>query len=221
MMRPDFSRAFVQGRNIEEKNFGSVTFRCHVIGELAIPTGQIIACDPFVFAADVLPFAVQASPGRYPVVLSVASIRDDQRVAYAKLEFRNTPSVRWELALLPGQQSSSLKDDEIFCYPVDSGTGCFMDKYTAELLVKLSDQDENYVQGLMEKMSKTYVDTWDWVDECLDGETGANVITFKSGWGDGCYASYFGYDEDGNITNLITDFAVLDDQEVFNSENEN
>ncbi len=47
------------------------------------------------------------------------------------------------------------------------------------------------------------------VNFCVDEATGANIIAFSSGWGDGCYASYWGYDADGKIACLITDFGVF------------
>jgi hypothetical protein len=33
---------------------------------------------------------------------------------------------------------------------------------------------------------------------------------FKSGWGDGFYATYIGYDKSGNICRLVTDFVVIE-----------
>jgi hypothetical protein len=33
---------------------------------------------------------------------------------------------------------------------------------------------------------------------------------FKSGWGDGFYATYIGYDKAGNICRLVTDFVVIE-----------
>lgn len=38
----------------------------------------------------------------------------------------------------------------------------------------------------------------------------ANAIMFHSGWGDGFYASWFGYDADGNVAALVTDLATID-----------
>ena len=43
----------------------------------------------------------------------------------------------------------------------------------------------------------------------LNDATGGNLVLFSSGWGDGCYASYFGYAADGSLACLITDFDVL------------
>jgi len=39
--------------------------------------------------------------------------------------------------------------------------------------------------------------------------TEANVITFSSGWGDGGYASFWGYDALGDLTCLVTDFNLF------------
>lgn len=37
-----------------------------------------------------------------------------------------------------------------------------------------------------------------------------NIIMFTSGWGDGFYASWFGYDAQGHVAALVTDFTVVD-----------
>ncbi len=42
----------------------------------------------------------------------------------------------------------------------------------------------------------------------VDEESQANVIAFSSGWGDGIYPTYFGYDEQGNVVCAVTDFQL-------------
>jgi hypothetical protein len=37
-----------------------------------------------------------------------------------------------------------------------------------------------------------------------------NAVMFHSGWGDGFYASWFGYDANGDVAALVTDFATID-----------
>lgn len=45
----------------------------------------------------------------------------------------------------------------------------------------------------------------------LDVDMGpGNIIMFHSGWGDGVYASWFGYDAQGHVAVLVTDFQVID-----------
>lgn len=76
------------------------------------------------------------------------------------------------------------------------------------------DVDEDYFETLITEMEKTYVNTWSWVNLEMDPETNANLIAFSSGLGDGCYASYFGFDEKHNPMILVTDFGVFSDDEV-------
>lgn len=216
-MRPNFAKAFIDERTVKTE-YGTNVFKTHYIGELIVPSGSIVACDPFVFFNSV-PFATQIPVGAYPVVLSVADFNDDQRVAYAKLHISDRPAVRWEMALLPHQDASSLKEDEFFGYPVDAGTGCFMDSEAASIfLKKFEDEvfagDYSYSDFVIAEMEKNYVHTWDWANIKTD-ETNANLIAFTSGLGDGSYPSYFGFGIDGKITSLVTDFMVIDDKEVY------
>lgn len=159
-------------------------------------------------------FTLQLAPGRYPVILNVATFDTDQRVAYAALKIAEGKVQHWEMAHVPGQDLSSLEADELFCYGVDSGTGCFMDVLAAQALRKKMDADEHYFETLIAELDKTYVDTWSWANVEMDPDTHANLIAFSSGWGDGCYASYFGFDDAHNALILITDFGVFLDEEV-------
>src|SRR2546422_3104174 len=97
------------------------------ICDLALPTGRLVACDPFVMW-DTKPFTTKFPIGAFPVVLSVAEIETDRRVAFATLRFQNDDPVRWEMLMVPGQNVKDLKEGEMFGYGVDSGTGCFMDE---------------------------------------------------------------------------------------------
>jgi hypothetical protein len=40
----------------------------------------------------------------------------------------------------------------------------------------------------------------------VDSRSGLNFIACNSGWGDGCYPSFYGYDDTGEICVLVTDF---------------
>ncbi|MDB9527506.1 DUF4241 domain-containing protein [Oscillatoria sp. CS-180] len=53
-----------------------------------------------------------------------------------------------------------------------------------------------------------------WANFCIDENTGANVVAFNSGWGDGGYASYWGYGADGEIACLVTDFELFRSNKV-------
>src|SRR5262245_58885945 len=90
------------------------TIRTEAIAILNVPSGDIIASYLF-FGTLTHPLVRRVPPGRYPVSLSL--IRENSQawesVAAAKIEFVSTQPVSWELALIPGQDLSSLKPGEI------------------------------------------------------------------------------------------------------------
>lgn len=206
-MTVDYSNAFVDGFAVET-DYGPSTLRIHRIGDLAVPTGFLVACDPFV-NFDATPFSSPVPPGTFPVELSVVDFGDgDQRVAFARVRVNESIPVSWRMALTEGQDPKSLEDGHFFGYPVDSGTGCFMDAETSVHFDKKLD-DSSYTDLMMAEMEKNYRHTWDWANFSFDGTSG-NLITFKSGLGDGVYPSFFGHDDQGRIAELLTDFIVID-----------
>jgi hypothetical protein len=182
------------------------------MGLLDVPTGEIVAADPLV-TPDRPPFARKVAPGRYPVVL----YRAQGRTALAMLRFASGAPVRWELATVAGQDVATLKDDEIFGYPVDAGTGCFMDKAAYPLMLEREKREIatgaanfNYYDDVL---AKDYPGERDgeFVLHVPLPESPLNVAVFSSGWGDGFYASFWGLDASGEPLVLMTDFGVLED----------
>jgi Protein of unknown function (DUF4241) len=225
---PDYSRAFHDGVGIEhvhQTDTGHVvehyTLRLYTLGELVVTSGRILACDPMLMC-ETPPFADTVPPGRYPVVLSVAETPSgDQRVAYALLRLSERVAVRWEKATPHGQALSARTSGEAFGYSVDFGAGCFMDSDVPHELVaqeaaraEAMDESDQFYARLDDMGVKTYVPTWSWADLPVDEPTGANIITFSSGWGDGYYFSYWGYDAADQRVALVTDFSVLAPSEL-------
>lgn len=187
---------------------GPALLQVHELGQLILPTGGIVACDPFAFP-ETKPFPLNVPPGQYRVTLSVAHTpRHYQRVAYAMVSLSDRPALRWKMALLPGQNTNTLEPDQFFGYGVDAGTGCFMDASIASVLAQRMWNHDDWDKDLIMEMEKTRVPSWDWLNATIDPETGANLIAFSSGWGDGAYPCYWGYDAEGNVVNLITDFCL-------------
>lgn len=188
----------------------------HHIGDLWLPSGELVASDPFV-SLEAQPFKVPLPRGAFAVVLSIAQIgagpeiATDQRVAYAIVRFKQSHPVSWEMLTAGTQDLSTLKEGEIFGYPVDSGTGCFMDRAAARTLEKAFGEQESFFEVILAEMEKTYRHTWSWLDMKFgDG----NLIAFSSGYGDGLYASYAGRDADDEVSVVVTDFAVVPDEKM-------
>src|SRR6202012_2975853 len=137
---------------------GGVTLTHQSVGELSLPTGQLVASDPFV-CPEQAPFVQPLPPGTYPVALSVAQIDDDQRVAFAILRLKPGSPVRWEMLTVGEQNTDELNEDEFFGYPVDAGIGCFMDRSVGKSLTAAMDADADFCDTLFVEMEKTYRNT--------------------------------------------------------------
>ena len=211
MKNPDFSISFQAGKRFDPK-LREIILTPSKIGELVLTSGKLIACDPLTYP-DTEPFAADLIPGSYPVILSVAHYqKDSSRVAYAMLRLSEQTPIRWEMATRPGEDLSSLSEAEGFGYAVESGTGCFMDMDAAQVIdasLEAETFEDSLGGKLLEALEKNYKPTWDWAVLRVDDSTEANVIAFTTGWGDGAYPSYFGYDAEDNIVNLVTDFGLF------------
>ncbi len=212
MNDPNFLYFFQSKQKVSSIKNGFI-FNQYNIGELVLVSGKLVACDPLVFP-DSVPFTTHLTPGRYPVILSVAQNLEsnDCRVAYAVIELSKKHPVRWEMATVPGQDISLLNEGKIFGYGVDSGTGAFMDwevgKIIDSSLINEEEFEDSYPGQLLDLLEKNYHPTWCWANMPVSELPEANAIAFSSGWGDGFYATYFGYDTDNNIVSVVTDFCV-------------
>ena len=193
-----------------EKPMDDMTLRVQKLADLNLPTGKLVASDAFVMM-DPQPFELTVPAGVFPVMLSIAHYVDDQQVAFASIRFGDSVPVRWEMLTVPGQNPDELQPEEIFGYGVDSAIGCFIDAAAALALEEKLSDESNFFEEMIEMMCRTYVDTWSWLEVPL-GE--GNLVAFTSGCGSGLYASYAGYDAEGKLAVIVTDFAVvpLDDE---------
>lgn len=170
------------------------------VGELRVPTGCILVGDPGTtdFAAPASPLALRAPTGVFPVEVALATFdAGDTRVACARVRFADRPATKWEAALFEGDVAGP---DAEAAYGVDCGTGCFYDAAAC------GEVDEATSAAWLAALRRNAVDTWSWHVAKVGH---ANVVMFSSGWGDGFYGSYWGFDEYGEVVELVTDFDVL------------
>jgi hypothetical protein len=194
----------------------NVAISTHQIGELILTSGRIVACDPLVGPDTRYRFKKIVKPGRYPVIVSVADFHPagDTRFACAMLRISHASTVRWEVAVINEPDTS--RTDDRTTYGVDAGTGCLVDLDAAQILEDLFPQEdkfEEFCDSVFAEMEKNSFGkhplTAGWANMQVSNDSEANIITFSSGWGDGGYASFWGYDAAGNLTSLVTDFALF------------
>lgn len=197
------------------------------IGEINLPTGKIIASDPFL-TDNVQPFSRTVDPDKYPVNIYIIEIQPEHyRVAFAKIKFKNEKATNWILAVSDDmnlEELTSLKENEYFGFPVDAGLACFLDASTNQIYSKKLDDyyanqpDANYYDDLLAKEFKEYSSynkysskNGDWNNHIVVKDL--NVIMFSSGWGDGYYPTFWGYNDSKETVELTIDFMIDLDEE--------
>lgn len=199
------------------------------LGELNVTTGNIVVCDPLAYLGDTSPLVKKIQPGLYPVRVAIAKTAEiGERYALAKLEITKNKSIKWELAVTKEteKKAKDLKEDEYFGFPVDAGLGCFCDSMTQEQYAIFMDSFLNEHEGA--NMYNDYFaerfkvnalnqddpnDIGDWLNYYVPN-TKNNIIMFHSGFGDGYYPAYWGFDSDGHVASLMIDFQVFGDDKL-------
>lgn len=169
---------------------------------LELPEG-VGTADPYQLSAGLAPFAAAVAPGVYPVELAKVRFGDGVGVAAAKVTISQEPVVSWQLALRPGQDTALLGDGEFHGFRVDTG------------LAGLVDVD---AVPAFEARLKDGEDPFDEPEDDLihtpKPVSGANVIAFSSGWGDGAYPTWVGLAEDGAVAAFVVDLLVVRGGEI-------
>lgn len=191
------------------------------IGLLNVPTGEIVCTDP-MYKELGLPQNWSVEPGKYPVCIYIALQGDfESRVAYAELTFSDAAITSWEMSLIPEQ----LLEDDFEkmmngMYPVENGLSSFSDYVTWKNYCKKVEAfyeahpDGNFYYDKLDSLFRANHDTpkssrgEDWINYKIN-ET-ENIIQFGSGWGDGLYPRYVGFDKHKKPVKFITDFIQLD-----------
>jgi hypothetical protein len=197
-----FATAFAAGTRFTDEG-KTIEMSTRVLGTLDVPSGRLVACDPFTteFAPPSPGFARTAPTGVFPVEVAIARFENgDQRIACARVRFASPDerAVKWEPAFGEGQ--GPFEDGSLPGYGVDAGTGCFFD------CAAVGDVGETDPDEWLVAFQANQVDTWSWH---VTAPEKASVILFSSGFGDGIYTSYWGFDASGAIVELVTDFEVL------------
>lgn len=218
-MRYQRFREFEDGETVAGLGYDIVIERRN-LGRLHLPTGELVACDP-LNDIETEPFDTVLEPGTYAVVLFAASMRDETLSAYAMLEVDEGEPIRWETATVGGNTGSPFDPYETGGYPVDGSLGCFMDAQTAKALMDYSHNvmpdDDEFRRALRGRVRRRLKRGYGWANVNLKHDAKVpqasedlNVVAFDAGYGPGLYSTYLGWNEDGEVSRIVTDFEVLD-----------
>lgn len=204
--------------------FDSADYSLLELGNLTLPTGRLIVADPLCclgMGLNKIPaFSLETPRGSFPVTISVAAGTEyGDRYMAARLAFNNNRAVRYELALKGDENAADLEEDEIFGFPVDTGLACFCDQSTEERYEEFLEEwredypdgnhYDDFFAGIFKKSHDAHPEYQreggDWINWTVpDGED--NIIMFSSGFGDGVYPCYWGFDADDRLCRMVVHF---------------
>ncbi len=192
------------------------------VGTVDVPSGMVIVADPlcYLFGEHVIAPVLdkQIPSGSYPAEVSI--YRDEMigvRMCTARLKIKDTAAVRYELAKpVPGTAAAHLKDGDMSGFPVDAGLMCFIDadgaKDYAEFLGKWHKENpgknhyDDYFAAFFAESDKKLPayqrEGGDFI-EWANPDTGKRMVQISSGLGDGFYQCFWGYNEGGEVCELI------------------
>ena len=195
------------------------------IGEVNLPTGEILTCDPLVELGEAKTYIQKTPVGKFPVKICVVPSEDyGDRYACVKVEFSKNKPVVYELAVTGNEEEmDEAKEDEYYGFGVDTGMGCVADKKTQDEYVKywkkLEEEEgadnpyddifEELLEESFKKSPKYQRDCGDWTNFIIPNSD-LNIPVFASGWGDGYYPFYFGYDEKGELCGFYIHFIDIE-----------
>lgn len=212
-----------------EKKISKANLDTLEIGTVTFPTGTILACDPLIELEDALPYIQNVPSGTYPVTICVSlSEYLGDRYACVKVAINENKPLYYDLGVVGNEDlDEELEEDEYFGFFVDAGMGCILDVKTQEAFQtywkqrcnkeKDIDPYNDLFCDLLEENYTAYPkyqrEGGDWLNWTVP-ETDLNIPIFASGWGDGVYPTYFGYDAEDKICGVyILFFDVAEDAE--------
>ena len=197
-----------------KNQIGEMPVDCINIGTVHLPTGEVFACDPLVELEDAPSYLQKAPVGRYPVEICVVpSKRYGDRYACVRVKISNRKPVVYEMGMTGKENlEEELQDGDFFGFGVDAGMACIADKKAQQAYwdywQKRCEQEEDidpYNDLFCDVLEESFAENptyqregGDWANWTVP-ETDCNIPIFASGWGDGEYPCYFGYDEQNNL----------------------
>lgn len=192
-------------------------------GSLYVPSGRLVACDPFAFLQRGNNPLVLVPPGKYPVTVTLADVspaldRSHIREAYTTLRIaEGKDSYRRALPLArEGELRPVLNDGEFIGFSVDAGTACLIDDWASANCMPSS--DSWYGELFDNDRHDCWFKRMDDPDHLREGlanillplaRNGENTVIVHSGWGDGKYPVVGSFDTADRLIAVHIDFGVV------------
>jgi hypothetical protein len=201
---------------IEPKGVHAWRLRVLDLGLLRVPSGKLLACDPFAGMPDGV--IADVPKGDYPVKVSIADVSDAQdgshnREAYLSVVIASGEAASHRPVVPPKEKL--LLPDHFYGVNVDAGTVAFVD---AEAVRKLMPKGNWYNELFENGRGDSWFAQMDSDSPLPKGYAnivlplarhGENLILAHSGWGDGFYPVIGVYDSNRRLLSVHVDLQVV------------
>ena len=196
------------------------------IGPCSIPTGHVLVRDPLAYLIDRInePYFQTAPTGTFTAEVCVVAPDefDCARYAAVRLRFSDDQAVRFEEALIGNENIVELEEDQFFGFNVDAGLCSICDKEVHLAYCDFNEQwnkdnpglniYNEYFAPLFAESYKQHPeyqrDSGDWINWNIPN-TDYHLPMFQSGFGDGAYPVYWGFNDKGDICQLVVQFIDI------------
>lgn len=220
-----FAKSEFQGKKLFLFSMGTVTF----------PTGKIIVCDPLVYLdKNTVPYREKVPVGTFMLETLAAEMEEGNfRYIATRIRFAEEEAAYYELALTGTEDLSDWKNFDYIGFAVDAGLATVADVKVRDAYCKFeSDWYEKNPEGniyddfFADIFAKSYEaaprfqrEGGDWINFTIPG-TSYRFPMIQSGFGDGCYPVYFGYDRAGNLCRMVMEYICCEPEEEYTPEEE-
>ena len=117
------------------------------MGEIVIPTGNIMVRDPLVYLhQEELPYFIKVPTGKFPLTTLVVEVDEGHhRYVATRVKFTENKAVSYTEALIGNEDINSLNSGEYFGFNVDAGLATIVDTETRDLYCNFVDQWEKKI----------------------------------------------------------------------------
>ena len=194
------------------------------MGDISFPTGDILVRDPLVWLnRDEKAYLTSVPRGKYRIETLVVKLEEDHyRYALSRVRFtENVPKIYYE-ALKGDENLDDVDGDSIFGFNVDAGLATIVDVETRNAYCDFEDKwyaenpgkniYDDFFAAIFAKSAEENPlyqrDGGDWINFKIPNSE-LSIPMIQSGFGDGRYPVYFGYDENGKLCDLVVEYIYL------------
>ena len=194
------------------------------MGEIEFPTGDILVRDPLVWLnRDEKAYLTSVPRGRFRIETLVVKLEEDYyRYALSRVRFtESVPNIYYE-ALKGDENLDDVDGDSIFGFNVDAGLATIVDVATRNAYCDFKDKwyaenpDKNIYDDFFTEVFANNAEEnpnyqregGDWINFKIPNSE-LSIPMIQSGFGDGRYPVYFGYDENGELCDLVVEYIYL------------